>query len=289
MCSSKSRRGFTLVELLVVIGIIALLISILLPTLSRAREAGNRVACASNLRQLGIAFEMYVSEHKGTYPPAWFQDDQTIGGYSGQPGRNITWATLLRQYIGVKNNDPRQGGNLPVFKCPNDRLERAPWLGGGPLSYAMPTSWGPDPIFNARRTPPQSPNSTLNRGMGQWFTSGGYPMWIRKNMVKPSGEVILLAERSYSEQAQTVVWTLGYGLSNPANQLWSAGGVYGFPMLHANKGRENLSTFNYLFADSHVQLMNSRDTVRDKNTLLPGGWQGGDYMWTIRPLEFKHW
>src|SRR5690348_17671107 len=59
------HRGFTLVELLVVIGIIALLVSILLPALNKAREDAKRVRCLSNQRQLVMAWQMYASDNKG--------------------------------------------------------------------------------------------------------------------------------------------------------------------------------------------------------------------------------
>src|ERR1041384_4303130 len=63
-----SHRAFTLVELLVVIGIIALLIGILLPTLSRAREVSRRAKCMANLRTLGQAMVMYANDYKGCLP-----------------------------------------------------------------------------------------------------------------------------------------------------------------------------------------------------------------------------
>src|SRR5438045_9126882 len=75
---SRERHGFTLVELLVVIGIIAVLISILLPTLNGVRRQAKLVQCSSNMRQLATAMIMYIQDNKGQFPAAVFS---TMAGH----------------------------------------------------------------------------------------------------------------------------------------------------------------------------------------------------------------
>lgn len=104
VAAPRHRRpsGFTLVELLVVIGIIALLIGILLPSLSKARKKAQEAACASNLHQMGLAMSMYVNDWK--YYPA------NIGFHDGDSGQPISiWQTRLRGYM---------NGNYNAFYCP---------------------------------------------------------------------------------------------------------------------------------------------------------------------------
>src|SRR5947207_13381321 len=70
------RYGFTLAELLIVIGIIGLLIAILVPALNRARDASNRIKCLSNLRELGTAIQMYASSYNGKIPIGYWSDQK---------------------------------------------------------------------------------------------------------------------------------------------------------------------------------------------------------------------
>ena len=114
---SPVRRGFTLVELLVVIGIIALLISILLPALNRARESAKQTQCLSNERSIGMAFVMYENDNKGYFP-----NDAPAGGVGvnhyadfifWQASRNIDDSAFTR-YLGSNKF------NTAIFRCPSD-------------------------------------------------------------------------------------------------------------------------------------------------------------------------
>src|SRR6476620_197977 len=73
------RLAFTLVELLVVIGLIAVLISVLLPALSKARRSAATAQCASNMRQISAAMLTYINANKGRHPPSQIKPDVSCG------------------------------------------------------------------------------------------------------------------------------------------------------------------------------------------------------------------
>src|SRR3954447_4492120 len=139
---ARLGQGFTLVELLVVIGIIAVLVGILLPALNKAREQAKTVQCLSNLRQLGLGINMYVTEEKYMIPAGYFID-------SGSPTNQESWATILvnQRYIrgvptvpldvpaapqlGATRAGPVRSG---VFFCPSGIDEATSSMLGAPSS-----------------------------------------------------------------------------------------------------------------------------------------------------------
>lgn len=265
--SGRTLQAFTLVELLVVIGIIAVLISILLPSLARARQAANNIACQSNLRQIGQGLLMYCEDNKDQVPwgvaPSWIPWSRAIAPYLGASTEDV-WALTLPQVLMCPEVVPQASPRLHYSANPRVFSSRDFVASTDPLNF-----WDNDtntPPMKLRQIRPSAETGII------WdaplFVNGTHEsdeweaipvsMWMDNWCYGNSWQQYMCRNRDTGVDNSTV-----WGASTPADAAkrnydpatskwgvwdWDDAKMHGFRYRHMQD-----SSLNMLFADGHVQ------------------------------------
>jgi prepilin-type N-terminal cleavage/methylation domain-containing protein/prepilin-type processing-associated H-X9-DG protein len=247
--SSALRRGvqrcpaFTLVELLVVIGIIAMLISILMPALTRARAAAMTAQCASNLRQVGQAFAIYASENDQYLPPAE-GFDETVGA-----NRTVRWWTTL-----VANNYLKGTGTVAL----NNNNKKSTMSGPSRL-LQCPADATVDPNKGVEASGQGSSyvaNLAVLSGANDGSSSAYHPPVKLVRVRNAATRIVLTEKRSTGNK-----WMVGLTSSiDPANP-WMAQRLIDH-VFGPHGGAGAAGRINVLFADFHVDTLPTQEVIQ---------------------------
>ena len=278
------RGGFTLIELLVVIAIIAILAAILLPALAAAKNKAMRIQCTSQMKQLGLGFNYFSSDHDEKFPPTAYSANATV---------QLTWDDYLNQYIGNTDTDLDLLRGItapdkapPILRCPADRIPTtiAYAVDSQRRTYAM--NWaGPGWVLTSISTP--LPPATY--GVGIYYKiPGALPSWeppgYKNNIIKDPAGTILLVELPNARNCAGNDWpsfcagpgpgTAYSGITPDCIQTGDAAATMNYGSvsygLHSRR-------FNYLFHDGHVEPLKIGETIGSGTTNAPKG------MWTMTP------
>jgi prepilin-type processing-associated H-X9-DG protein/prepilin-type N-terminal cleavage/methylation domain-containing protein len=222
-------RAFTLVELLVVIGIIAMLIGILLPALGRARETSKRVVCLSNLRQMAVAAQTYANNYKGHYPFAIWRT------YLGTTTYTYCWDFTTVSAPGVPDRVVigllwDGSGNQKIQQCP---------------SFDGSANWEADPYTGYNYN-----TSYIGHGQGEDYLGDDIPVPAKASQIHNSSKVALFGDGQYISGANKFMRA---PFPNPGDADFS--GRYA-----GTQGFRHQKMTNVAFCDGHAESLLTRYT-----------------------------
>lgn len=260
------QTAFTLIELLVVIAIIAILASLLLPTLTRAKRSSYVAGCTSNLKQMGIAIQLYVSDNADAMPVIWERKyfEPPIPGLDGS-GRGNTMFGLLLKHTQVP---------MTAFRCPADRRiyklgitnfweplpsEIANELEIVPFDYAAnAVGWG----MTDRRIPWSVPKTVT------YTTLPGAIGVFRQSSIRSSATMCLVWDGHEPNFTMGVGYQGVLGLMDSLKTLPPDHWLYKTVFRHSDRGNYHKGP-NLLFADAHVKARVDFWTMNEDNFNVP--------------------
>jgi prepilin-type processing-associated H-X9-DG protein/prepilin-type N-terminal cleavage/methylation domain-containing protein len=262
---SRLRAAFTLVELLVVVGIIAILIAILLPSLRKAMQSANTVKCLSNLRQMGMGIQFYANDNHGLCAPSAMDTTQIpqMGAWvtisaGPPPVGQVFWCQSAANYFAKSKSSTGAGGSsiwAGVWNCPS---------GPNPYSVYLPQfgNYGINQNIGGQLLDVNGFQyiNPLNPALGEIKTQPISRLKdpAQKYLIFDAGGYVIAPAQALAPQY--AYWYLpGY---NPAKTLMYDGNFTGDSIVGRHSGRKMM---NVVFADGHGETWNVNDFVKDVN------------------------
>lgn len=228
--------AFTLIELLVVISIVALLISLLLPAISRAKTLADTAVCGSQLKQLGLAVQIYTAENAGYLVAAYANVSAHGSAYYGMLD-NSEWRSIVEANSGAKS-ETRGSFYAKMTKCP---AEARPWLDPDVYDSKMWANYG----FNAEVAV---------------YDDGPIPKSLNRitDIANPTGVIYMMDTRGH-------VWFDFLSISEYITQVPPGGNLAAVK----NGGDRHHGGVNGLYLDGHVEFIDYALAANNPDRIMP--------------------